>query len=90
MASITTQQVMGFIQSRIAETHAAGGNILSLLANPEIAFSLQILDRSYNKSVQVPVNTDAADNMNTGMGQLFTTVGTNTNKGESQATVSSF
>lgn len=85
---ITTQQIVSFIQSRIAETRAAGEDILNLLANPEIAFSLQVLDGSYNKAGQAPANTAAEDNKNTGAEQLFMTA--DTNNGESQITSSSF
>jgi hypothetical protein len=54
LATITTQQIVGFIQSKIAETHAAGDDILLLLANPEIAFSLQVLDGNYTNAQHAP------------------------------------
>jgi hypothetical protein len=78
LATITTQQIVSFIQNKIAETHAAGGDIVNLLANPEIAFSLQVLDSTYNK-----VKT-TNDNKNTGTEQLYMTADTNTNNGANQ------
>jgi hypothetical protein len=87
LATITTQQIVSFIQNKIAETHAAGEDILGLLKNPEIAFSLQVLDGSYKKVVQAPVNAAAEDNKNTGTEQLFMAADTNTNHGVSQTTV---
>ena len=87
MATITTQQVLSFIQDKIAETRAEGEDIVSLLANPEIAFSLQVLDGSYNKVTQAPVDKAANDNKNTGTEQLFMTADANTNDGASQTKI---
>ncbi len=54
MAVLTTQQILSFIQHKIAATHAAGENICALLKNPEVAFSLQVLEGNYNNLMQVP------------------------------------
>jgi hypothetical protein len=78
LATITTQQIVSFIQNKIAETHAAGEDVVNLLANPEIAFSLQVLDSTYNK-----VKT-TNDNKNTGTEQLYMAADTNTNNGTNQ------
>jgi len=84
LAVITTQQIVSFIQHKIAETHATGGDIVSLLANPEIAFSLQVLDGSYNNAEQAPKNKAAENKKNTGTEQLYMAADTNTNNGTSQ------
>jgi hypothetical protein len=40
----TNQQVINYIQRKIAETHAIGEDINTLLDNPEVVFCLQVLD----------------------------------------------
>jgi hypothetical protein len=70
LATVITQQIVSFIQEKIAETHAAGQDISSLLANPEIAFSLQVLDGNYSNIEQAPQNKAADENKNTGTEQL--------------------
>jgi hypothetical protein len=64
LAALTTQQVLSFIQYKIAETHAAGEDIVSLLSNPEIAFSLQVLEGTYDNLMQAPAMAVAANNTN--------------------------
>jgi hypothetical protein len=54
LAVLTTQQILSFIQYKIATTHAAGGDICELLENPEVAFSLHVLDGNYSNFMQVP------------------------------------
>jgi hypothetical protein len=79
LATVITRQVLSFIQDKIAETHSAGGDIVDLLENPEIAFSLQVLDGNYSKTEQAPEDKAAEQNNNTGTEQLITTAGKNTN-----------
>lgn len=64
MSVLTTQQILGLIQYKIAVTHAAGGDICTLLTNPEVAFSLQALDGKYNNLLQAPTLAVAANDMN--------------------------
>lgn len=61
MATLTTaQKMLEFIQHKIAETHAAGDSILTLLQMPEIATSLQVLEIEQNNLVK-PVAEAAND-----------------------------
>jgi hypothetical protein len=90
LAVLTTQQILGFIQYKIALTHAAGGDICSLLTNPEVAFSLQALDGRYNNLMQAPTLAVAANDINYELAQQSEIVGTNTNDGLGQTPISLF
>ena len=78
----TTEQALNFIQNKIAETHAAGGDILALLAHPEIAFSLQVLEQADSSLVLAPVTI----NINKQLVQIFTMVGVKANNSHKQLT----
>jgi hypothetical protein len=51
----TTEQALSFIQSKIAQAHAAGDDIMALLTSPEILFSLEVLECGDNSMVLAPV-----------------------------------
>lgn len=61
MAVLTTQQILSFIQYKIATTHAAGEDICALLTHPEVAFSLQVLEGNYNNLMQASTLVLAAN-----------------------------
>jgi hypothetical protein len=86
LAVLTTQQILNFIQYKIATTHAAGEDICALLANPEVAFSLQVLEGNYNNLIQAPVRAVAASNID----YALAIVGTNTKDGAGQTLISLF
>jgi hypothetical protein len=90
LAVLTTQQILSFIQYKIAATHAAGEDIRALLTNPEIAFSLQVLDGNYNNLMQGSTMNVAASNINQEFAQLLVMVGTNNNDGLGQTPISLF
>jgi hypothetical protein len=89
LAVLTTQQILGFIQYKIAVTHAAGGDICTLLTNPEVAFSLQALDGKYNNLMQAPT-LDVAANDNAYEAQPLVKVDANTKDGLGQTPISLF
>jgi hypothetical protein len=89
LAVLTTQQILGFIQYKIAVTHAAGGDISTLLTNPEVAFSLQVLDGGYNNLTQAPAMALAA-NDNDYEAQQLVIVDANTKDGLDQVSISLF
>jgi hypothetical protein len=66
----TTEQALSFIQSKIAETHALGNDIMALLISPEIIFSLEVLQSGDNSMVLAPVTI----NVDKQMVQIFTLV----------------
>ena len=90
MAVLTTQQVLNFIQYKIAATHAAGEDICALLANPEVAFSLQVLEGNYNNLMQAPTSAVAASNIDYGLAPRLVIVGKNSNDGLGQTPISLF
>lgn len=89
MAVLTTQQILGFIQHKIATTHAAGEDICALLENPEIAFSLQVLEGNYNNFMQAPTLVLAA-NDNDYEAQPLVIVDANTKDGLGQTPILMF
>jgi hypothetical protein len=82
----TTEQALSFIQSKIAEVHAAGGDIFALLANPEVAFNLQVLEFADNNMLLTPVTV----NIDQQKVQIFTMLLVNANGSDKQTTVSHF
>lgn len=70
----TTHQVVNYIQRKIAETRAEGEDILSLLADPQVAFCLQILDGTFADTA--PSNPHK-NNMHSELEQLNLVTGTN-------------
>jgi hypothetical protein len=90
LAVLTTQQILGFIQYKIAVTHAAGGDICALLRNPEVAFSLQALDGKYNNLMQAPTLAVAANDIDYELAQQLEIVEANTKDGLGQAPISLF
>jgi hypothetical protein len=90
LAVLTTQQILSFIQYKIAATHAAGEDICVLLTNPEIAFSLHVLESSYNNLTQAPVGVAAASNIDYRLAQHLAIVGAKKNDGSGQTLISLF
>jgi hypothetical protein len=80
LAVLTTQQILSFIQYKIATTHAAGGDICELLENPEVAFSLQVLEVNYNNLMQAP--TAAVSNIDYELMQQLVIVDANDGLGQ--------
>ena len=87
MAVLTTHQILSFIQYKIATTHAAGEDICALLANPEVVFSLHVLDGNYNNWMLVPAMVVAANDIDYELEQQLEIVGMNTNEGLVQTTI---
>jgi len=87
MSILTTQQILGFIQHKIAITHAAGEDICALLENPEVAFSLQVLEGNYSSFMQTPI---LAANDNDYEAQPLELVDANTKDGLGQTPISLF
>jgi alkyl sulfatase BDS1-like metallo-beta-lactamase superfamily hydrolase len=87
LAVLTTQQILSFIQYKIAATHAAGEDICALLANPEVAFSLQVLEGNYNNLMQAPGTAVGACNIDRKLAQQLVMVGTNTKDGLGQTPI---
>lgn len=79
-ALTTTEQALSFIQSNIAEAHAQGKDIMTLLMNPEVAFSLQVLEVDDYNMVLTPVTVS----INQQEVQIFTMVAANANNGINQ------
>jgi hypothetical protein len=85
-AQTKTEQALSFIQSKIAEVQAIGGDIFALLANPEVAFSLQVLESSDHNMVLTPVTV----NIDQQKVQIFTMLLANANNSAKQTADSHF
>jgi hypothetical protein len=90
LAVLTTQQILSFIQYKIAATHAAGEDICALLTNPEVAFSLQVLEGDYDNLMQASSSALATSNIDYEFAQLLVMVGMNSKDGLGQTPISLF
>jgi hypothetical protein len=88
MATQTTiHQLVNFVQRKIAETHAEGEDILSLLADPQVAFCLQILDGTYAHSAP---SITYKNNRTLELEELHVLAGTHSSNGQNQTLFSNF
>jgi hypothetical protein len=83
-ALTTTEQALSFIQSNIAEAHANGKDLMTLLMNPEVVFSLQVLEADDKNMALTLVNVK----VNKQEVQVFTMVAANANGSLGQTPIS--
>lgn len=88
MATQTTiHQVVNYVQRKIAEAHADGEDILSLLADPQVEFCLQILDGGFGDSAS---SNTYKNNTHSELEQLHVVTGVNSLNEQNQTLLSYF
>ncbi len=85
-ALTTTEQALSFIQSKIAQAHAQGADVAALLTNPEVIFSLQVLEYADDNMVLTPVTVNISQQEI----QIYTMITAKANSSDKQTVVSHF